>query len=255
MTSSSKLIPMQKLLPSAITVTSLCLGITSIKYSLDGNYRIAVGLVLLAAFLDGVDGRVARFLNSTSNFGAQLDSLSDMCCFGVSPAVMMYLWSLHKIPYEGAGWALTLFYVTCSALRLARFNTSVIDDQNSEFKQCKNRENYFFQGLPMPAAAILLLMPVMLTFSFLEHNFFNGLALFLGAYLLIISLLMVSQVPIYSGKNINITKEKAKFLLVFVGILFTSAILEPWILIPLLSLCYIVTILVNIIMLRKALRP
>lgn len=249
MSSSKKLIPMQKLIPSVITITSLCLGITSIKYSFETNYNIAVGLIILAAFLDGIDGRVARYLNTTSKFGAQLDSLSDMCSFGVSPAVMIYLWSLHYTSFRGiVGWALILFYITCSALRLARFNITALDSE--DIKESDN-VNCFFQGMPMPAAAILLLTPIMLTFSFVSSDFFNDLSFFIGGYLLTISILMVSKVPIYSGKNINIDKDKVNYLLVFIGVLTTSVILEPWILIPLISLSYVVVVIANICLLLK----
>ena len=244
MSTSKRLIPIQKLIPSAITITSLCLGITSIKYSLDGIYNVAIGLIILAAFLDGIDGRVARYFKTTSKFGAQLDSLSDMCSFGVSPAVMVYLWSLQNVLYKGTGWALILFYITCSALRLARFNINTLnnDVNNTEY----NNISYFFQGLPMPAAAILLLTPIMLTFSFVKADFFEDFSFFIGGYLLIISLLMVSKVPVYSGKKINIDKDKVNFLLVFIGVLITSVILEPWILIPLISLGYVIIIIANI---------
>ena len=114
-------VPIQKLIPSIITILALCLGITSIRYSLDGKFNIAVALIIIAAFLDGLDGKIARLLNSTSEFGAQLDSLADLCNFGVAPGIAVYLWSLKEIPYKGVGWAIVLVYIACSALRRGFF--------------------------------------------------------------------------------------------------------------------------------------
>lgn len=124
-------IPLYKLMPNIVTILGLCIGITSIRYALDGKWTMAVGLIVIAAILDGIDGRLARLLNSTSKFGAELDSLVDVINFGVAPALINYLWILHEIPYKGVGWAVVLIYSACSTIRLARFNSN-LDDAESK---------------------------------------------------------------------------------------------------------------------------
>ena len=228
-------IPLSKLIPSMITILALCLGITSIRYSLDGKFNIAAALIIIAAFLDGIDGRIARLLNSTSEFGAQLDSLADLCSFGVAPGIAIYLWSLKGIPYKGVGWGIVLFYVACSALRLARFNTQPFDnDKNKEI-----RDN-FFVGIPMPVGAGLLLIPLMCSFelctdSLLVHSYW-----FMAFYMILIGLLMISKIPLYSAKTMSVPKERVNLILILSGMVFTGIIFEPWLLLPIIGLLYII---------------
>lgn len=230
-------IPIQKLIPSIITILALCLGITSIRYSLDGKFNIAVALIITAAFLDGIDGKIARLLNSTSEFGAQLDSLADLCNFGVAPGIAVYLWSLKEAPYKGVGWAIVLLYIACSALRLARFNVQNIDDdKNDEIK------NNFFVGIPMPVAAGLLLIPMMCGFELFNNEIFIFSYWFIGIYMTVIGLLMISKIPIYSAKKITVSKERVNIILIFTGIMFTGIIFEPWIVLPIIGLLYIIFI-------------
>ena len=231
-------IPLSKLIPSMITILALCLGITSIRYSLDEKFNIAVALIIIAAFLDGIDGRVARLLNSTSEFGAQLDSLADLCSFGVAPAIAVYLWSLKEIPYKGVGWGIVLVYIACSALRLARFNVQSFDYDN------KNKEltSNFFVGVPMPVGAGLLLIPLMCSFEICKNNLLINSYWFIALYMIFIGLLMISKIPIYSGKKISIPKEKVNLLLILSGIVFTGIIFEPWLLLPIIGLLYIIFI-------------
>ncbi|WPX97056.1 CDP-diacylglycerol--serine O-phosphatidyltransferase [Candidatus Bandiella euplotis] len=236
-------IPIQKLIPSIVTILALCLGITSIRYSLDGKFHIAVALIAVAAFFDGIDGRIARLLNSTSEFGAQLDSLADLCSFGVAPGLAVYLWSLKMIPYKGAGWAIVLFYITCSALRLARFNVQASLERQADKER---NDSNFFVGVPMPVAAGLLLVPMMFTFEILEKCLFIASYWFVAPYMVLIGFLMVSRLPIYSAKKINISKEKVNIILVIIGMIFTGIILEPWILLPIIGICYIILIPVGV---------
>lgn len=228
-------VPIQKLIPSIITILALCLGITSIRYSLDGKFNIAVALIIIAAFLDGLDGKIARLLNSTSEFGAQLDSLADLCNFGVAPGIAVYLWSLKEIPYKGVGWAIVLVYIACSALRLARFNVlqNVDDDKDNEIK------NNFFVGMPMPVAAGLLLIPMTCSFELFNNKVFIFSYWFVAIYMTIIGLLMISKIPIYSAKKITVPKERVNIILIFLGIVFTGIIFEPWIALPIIGLLYI----------------
>ena len=227
-------IPIQKLIPSMITILALCLGITSIRYSLDGKFNIAAALIVIAAFLDGIDGRIARLLNSTSEFGAQLDSLADLCNFGVAPGIAVYLWSLIEIPYKGVGWAVVLLYIACSALRLARFNVQSSDNENDEIK------NNFFIGVPMPVAAGLLLIPMMCDFELFTGKSYICSYWYNAIYMTIIGLLMISKVPIYSAKKMTVPRERVNIILIISGIIFTGIIFEPWVLLPVIGLFYIV---------------
>ena len=228
-------IPVYKLIPSIITILALCLGITSIRYSLDGKFNISVALISIAAFLDGVDGKIARLLNSTSEFGAQLDSLADFCNFGIAPGIAVYLWSLKMMPYKGLGWGIVLVYIVCSSLRLARFNIkNVIEDDNIQ--------NNFFVGIPMPVAGGLLLIPMMCEFELFSNQSSPFSCWFIGIYMIVIGLLMISKVPIYSAKKITVAKEKVNIMLIILGIVFTGVIFEPWIILPIIGFLYVVFI-------------
>ena len=241
-------IPIQKLIPSIITVFALCLGITSIRYSLDSKFNIAVALIIIAGFLDGVDGKVARLLNSSTEFGAHLDSLADICSFGIAPSVAIYLWSLKEIPYKGIGWAVVLFYITCSALRLARFNLQITKDGTSK----KNSDaNEFFMGLPMPVAAGLLLMPLMCSFELIKNTIFSSSYWYMALYMVVIGVLMISKLPIYSAKKVYIPKERVNIALIIIGLIFTCIVLEPWILLPIMGALYILFIPISIYLFYK----
>ena len=151
-----KLISIRSVIPSMITVLALCLGLTAIKFSLIGKFDYAVVAVLLAAILDAADGRIARLIKGTTKFGAELDSLADFVNFGVTPALMIYMWELNS--YGNIGWVLTLIYIICCCLRLARFNVTSIETNKSLFEN-------FFSGVPSPAGAGILLLPIIITFS------------------------------------------------------------------------------------------
>ena len=139
------------LLPNILTIGGVCLGISSIKFSIEGNYSLAVTLILLAAILDALDGRIARLIKGTSDFGKELDSLTDFVSFGIAPVFLLYFWELNQ--YGKLGWAITLIYSVCCVLRLARFNLTKIED-SQEWK------NNFFEGIPSPAGGLLILMPL-----------------------------------------------------------------------------------------------
>ena len=237
-------IPIQKLIPSIITLFALCLGVTSIRYALDSKFNTATALIVIAAFLDGIDGRIARLLNSTSPFGAQLDSLADMCNFGVAPAITIYLWSLKEIPYKGIGWTIVLFYITCSALRLARFNMQMSNKGSN--KKIKESSSKFFMGLPMPVAAGLLLIPLMCTFELLKSITLLFSCWYMAFYMVAIGFLMISKMPVYSAKKVNIPKEKINVILLIIGMIFAGITLEPWILLPIIGFLYILLIPVGV---------
>lgn len=189
---------------------------------------MAVAFVIAAALIDGMDGRIARMLGATSLFGAQLDSLSDFVCFGVAPAIIMYLWTLHDI--RGIGWAITLYFVICTALRLARFNTALFDDNKQPW------EKKFFMGVPSPAGGVLCLLPIVFTLQLSEE--YSWPTLVSACYVLIVGTLMVSRIPTFAGKHMRIKHEMIPFFMLVSSALLTLFIIEPWMTIIILSLAY-----------------
>ena len=201
------------ILPSVLTLVGVCLGISSIKFAMDGNFVFAVLFLIVAAILDGLDGRVARLIKGTSNFGKELDSLTDFVSFGIAPAFIIYFWELNKL--GKIGWLIVLFYAVCCVLRLARFNLTKFEDKE-EWK------NNFFQGIPSPAGGCLILLPLIFELS----NFSNLMSLkVITPYLtIIVSLLLISKLPTYSFKKISIKRNMTIFLLLGVGLFFVSII-------------------------------
>jgi CDP-diacylglycerol--serine O-phosphatidyltransferase len=239
-------IPISKLAPSFITLLALCLGITSIRYAFDEKWITAASLILIAAVLDAVDGRLARMLDASSKFGAELDSLSDLVSFGVAPALVMYLWVLHEVPYKGVGWSVVLFFIACSAIRLARFNSNLIDEESTS--KVKIKSMLFFTGIPMPAGGVLSMLPMLLTFELLD-DFFSYW--FVAIYMVFIGFLMVSKIPTFSIKAIHVPKEYVSTVLVLAAAIITGMILEPWITLPIFTLIYLGSIPFSIMAYRK----
>ncbi len=197
----------RSLLPNALTILGVCLGLSSIKFALDTNYAMAVVAIGFAAILDTLDGRVARLIRGASKVGKELDSLTDVISFGVAPGFIMYFWTLNTI--GKFGWMFVLIYAVCCALRLARFNLTVIEE-NETWKV------NFFEGVPSPAAAGLVLSPLILNLSGLIQ--FENYAVLSSVTILATSVLMVSKIPTYSLKRILIPRHLAIFLLLGIGI-------------------------------------
>ncbi len=197
----------KSLLPNALTIFGVCLGLSSIKFAIDLNYSMAVIAIGFAAILDTLDGRVARLIKGTSKVGKELDSLTDVISFGVAPGFILYFWALNEI--GKLGWMFVLIYSVCCALRLARFNLTVIDDSESW-------KINFFEGVPSPAAAGLVLLPLILNLSGLFQ--FENYAVLSSVAILTTSILMVSKIPTYSLKRILIPRHFAIFLLLGIGI-------------------------------------
>ena len=171
------------------TLVGVCIGLSSIKFAFDGKFELSIIAILVAAIIDGLDGRIARLIKGTSQVGKELDSLTDVISFGVAPAFIMYFWSLNQL--GRIGWLICLIYVVCVALRLARFNVSSNADPSW-------RDN-FFEGIPSPAGGVLVLMP--LVFSFSEFKFFNvNYNIIIPVLFVIISMLLISKIPTYSLK-------------------------------------------------------
>jgi CDP-diacylglycerol--serine O-phosphatidyltransferase len=203
------------ILPNAITLIGVCIGLTSIKFALDGKFALAVVAILFAGLMDALDGRIARLIKGTSKMGKELDSLGDVISFGVAPAFIMYFWNLQYL--DKLGWFVCLMYVVCVALRLARFNV------NSE-EEPSWKDN-FFEGVPAPAGGIVVLMPLVLSFSGLGEFFFKiNYNLVVPAFFIIVSVLLISTIPTYSFKKIVIPRAMTKFLL-FGIVLFFGALL------------------------------
>jgi CDP-diacylglycerol--serine O-phosphatidyltransferase len=217
------------LLPNLTTVMALCMGLSAVRFALLDRWEFALGAILIAAILDGMDGRIARLLNSTSRFGAELDSLSDFISFGVSPALIVYFKSLHQ--WGGYGWLFVLYFSVCMALRLARFNTMSIEGTSPAWSA-----NYFV-GTPAPAAAILALTPIMIDIEFnlavTKAPLAHALTLF------VVGSLAISRIPTFSFKKSRINpKHIVPFLIggaMALGFLFT----EPWLTLSLISIGYI----------------
>ena len=197
----------KSLLPNALTILGVCLGLSSIKFAIDLNYSMAVIVIGFAAILDTLDGRVARLIKGTSKVGKELDSLTDVISFGVAPGFIMYFWILNEI--GKFGWMAILIYTVCCALRLARFNLMVIEE-NETWKV------NFFEGVPSPAAAGLVLLPLILNLSGLVQ--LENYTTLSTITIITTSILMVSKIPTYSLKRILIPRNFAIFLLLGIGI-------------------------------------
>ena len=199
------------LLPNILTLGGVCLGISSIKFSIDGNFSLAVTLILLAAILDALDGRIARLIKGTTEFGKELDSLTDFVSFGIAPVFILYFWELQN--YGKLGWAITLIYSVCCVLRLARFNLTKIDETEVW-------KYNFFEGIPSPAGGLLILMP--LIYELTDLNLGLEIKKITPYLTVIIAILLVSKVPTLSLKKISISPKTTVFLLLGIGIVFIA---------------------------------
>ena len=195
------------LLPNTLTLIGVCIGLTSINFALNQNYKLSIIAIILAAIIDGLDGRIARLIKGTSKVGKELDSLTDVISFGVAPGFVMYFWSLNEL--GKFGWVFVLIYIVCCALRLARFNLTTIEENESW-------KINFFEGVPSPAAAGLVLLPLILNLSGLIQ--FENYTVLASVAILTTSILMVSKIPTYSLKRILIPRHLAIFLLLGIGI-------------------------------------
>jgi CDP-diacylglycerol--serine O-phosphatidyltransferase len=226
-----------RLIPNILTIVALCTGLTALRFGIDGRWTGAMILVLCAAFLDGMDGMVARLLKATSEFGAQLDSFSDFVSFGVAPATLLYLWNLHE---AGAiGWIASLLLCVSTALRLARFNvknTTVMTPEEAAQKKV------FFEGVPSPAGAILALLPMIISFQMdtVEEGGFSPYIVCL--WVLLVAGLMVSRLPTYSLKRLKISQKYMIPVLAFFALLVAALASEPWLTLTFVCVIYLASI-------------
>lgn len=227
-------VPFRIIAPNLVTLMALCAGLTGMRMAIEGRFELAMLALFAAAFLDGMDGRVARMLKGTSRFGAELDSLTDFVNFGVAPALILHVWILNALP--SFGWIASLLFAIAMVLRLARFNVA-LDDKNKPAWQM----NYFV-GVPAPAGALLVLAPIYLELAGLPH--YDALALLVMLYVLFIATLVVSSIPTWSGKTIGLKIPRKRVLPLIGAVVAAVTILfsYPWITMTILVAIYLASI-------------
>ena len=222
------------ILPNMLTLIGVCIGLTSIRFALDGRFEFAIIAIIFAALIDGLDGRIARLIKGTSKVGKELDSLTDMISFGVAPAFIMYFWKLNSL--GRFGWLLCLVFVICVALRLARFNVN--SNQEPSW-----RDN-FFEGVPSPAGGILVLTPLIISlsgFNFIKLNY----DLIVPIFFVVTSFLLISKFPSYSFKKIVIPRRTTIFLLFGIVLFFGLLLIYTFNVIAISTLLYLILLPVS----------
>lgn len=228
-------LPLRAVTPNAITALGLCFGLTGVRFAIGDQWEKAVGAIVVAGLLDGLDGRVARLLKAESRFGAELDSLSDTIAFGVSPAVILFLWSLQYIPKYG--WVIALAHALCCALRLARYN-SQLDEEWQPRKAAG-----FFTGVPAPAGAAMALLPLILWLALGDADIPRLQDVFARTYLvgpwtLLVALLMISDLATYSWSTFRLRREARLPALVLIGLVGAALFVAPWATLGALTIAY-----------------
>ena len=216
------------ILPNMLTLIGVCIGLTSIRFALDGKFEFAIIAIIFAALIDGLDGRIARLIKGTSKVGKELDSLTDMISFGVAPAFIMYFWKLNTL--GRFGWLVCLIYVICVALRLARFNVN--SNQEPSW-----RDN-FFEGVPSPAGGILVLTPLIISVSNFDYIPLNY-EIIVPSFFIVTSLLLISKFPSYSFKKIVIQRKATIFLLFGIVLYFGLLLIYPFNVMAISSIIYL----------------
>lgn len=234
-------IPLRMMVPNLITVLAICAGLTGIRLAFENRFELAVSMVLLAAFLDGIDGRVARMMRATSNFGVQMDSLADIINFGVAPALVLYVYILDDA--RSIGWIAALIYAISAGLRLARFNVMV--DRPNKPKWLSE----YFVGVPAPAGALLVLTPVYIGFlgfdvaSYIDGDMRRYLAYATAAYTVLIGYLLVSRVPVWSGKAQGMIRRENALPFILVVVLYVALLMSfTWQVLAVTSIAYLCTL-------------
>ncbi len=236
-------IPLRYLIPNIVTVFAICAGLSGVRLAFEGRFEAAIGLVLLAAILDGVDGRVARLLKASSKFGAEMDSLADAVNFGCVPALVLYVYVLDET--KQLGWIAALIYVIACILRLARFNVMSGDSKRPKWQRD------FFIGIPAPAGALLVLLPVYIGFLGVSPDWIT--ASIVSAYTIIIGFLMVSNLPVWSAKSVGGIARTAVMPIMLLVVLYVAALANfTWITLTASALCYLAFLPYSVRMYRKA---
>ena len=228
------------ILPNMLTLIGVCIGLTSIRFSFNGQFDLAIIAIIIAALIDGLDGRIARLIKGTSKVGKELDSLTDMISFGVAPAFIMYFWTLSSL--GKFGWLLCLIYVICVALRLARFNVN--SNQEPSWK------DNFFEGVPSPAGGILVLTPLIISmtnFDYIKVDY----NIIVPIFFIITSLLLISKFPTYSFKKIVIQRKTTVFLLFGIILFFGLLLVYPFVVMSLSILVYLCLLPISFLNFQK----
>ncbi|MCF6116685.1 MULTISPECIES: phosphatidylcholine/phosphatidylserine synthase [Mesorhizobium] len=213
-------IPMRMVLPNLVTVLAICAGLSGIRFGFEGRFEPAVVMVLLAAFLDGIDGRLARMLKATSKFGAQMDSLADIVNFGVAPALVLYAFLLDQA--GSPGWIAALLFTIACGLRLARYN---VLDEDTDRPQWQAE---YFVGVPAPAGAVLVMLPLYLYFLRLGVEPSRPAAFIAAGFTVLIAFLLVSRLPVYSGKSLKVPGDKVLPIILGVVLYILLLMTYPW---------------------------
>jgi CDP-diacylglycerol--serine O-phosphatidyltransferase len=226
-------IPLRMMVPNLITVLAICAGLTGIRLAFEGRYELAVSMVLVAAFLDGIDGRIARMMRATSNFGVQMDSLADIVNFGVAPALVLYVYVLDQA--RSFGWIAALIFAISAGLRLARFNVMV--DRPNKPKWLSE----YFVGVPAPAGALLVLLPVYVGFLGVEAS--PAYAYASAVYTLAIGFLLVSRIPVWSGKAQGVIRRENALPFILGVVVYVALLMSfTWEVLAATSVLYLCTI-------------
>ena len=228
------------ILPNMLTLIGVCIGLTSIRFALSGEFHLAIIAIIFAALFDGLDGRIARLIKGTSKVGKELDSLTDMISFGVAPAFIMYFWKLNTL--GRFGWLLCLVYVICVALRLARFNVN--SGQEPSWK------DNFFEGVPSPAGGILVLTPLIISlteFDYIQLNY----DIIVPIFFICTSILLISKFPSYSFKKIVIQRKTTIFLLFGIVLFFGLLLIYTFEVIAISSIVYLLLLPISFLHYRK----
>ena len=224
------------ILPNILTLVGVCIGLSSIKFAFDERFTLSIIAIIVAAIIDGLDGRIARLIQGTSKVGKELDSLTDVISFGVAPAFIMYFWKLNEL--GRIGWLICLIYVVCVALRLARFNVNT-------GKEPSWRDN-FFEGVPSPAGGVIVLMPLIYSLSDIQILNINQ-SFFVPILFVVVSILLISKVPTYALKKISVPRNMTIFLLLAVVLYFGLLLIYTFNAIVISGLIYFILIPISFI--------
>ena len=228
------------ILPNMLTLIGVCIGLSSIKFALDGKFELSIVAIIFAALIDGLDGRIARLIKGTSKVGKELDSLTDVISFGVAPSFVMYFWLLNNL--GKFGWLLCLIYVVCVALRLARFNVSSNEEPSW-------RDN-FFEGVPSPAGGILVLTPLIISLSGFDYIQLNHNVI-VPIFFIITSFLLISKFPSYSFKKIVIPRRTTIFLLFGIVLFFGLLLIYTFNVIAISAVVYVLLLPISFFHFQK----
>ncbi|ETX13721.1 CDP-diacylglycerol--serine O-phosphatidyltransferase [Roseivivax halodurans JCM 10272] len=225
-------IPLIQLVPNMLTIAAICAGLSAIRFGIQGDFTLAVKLILAACVLDGLDGRLARAMAADSAIGAELDSLADFLNFGVAPPLVIYFWGLQS--HTSIGWISVLIFATCCVLRLARFNVGTKSET-------KGKDDAYFVGVPAPASAMLAMLPMFLSFAFIGAPILHPVGISL--YLAVIGLLMISRIPTWSFKTTTISRRNVKAFLVAVAFVGASVLTFAWVTLVALCIGYVAVVI------------